>query len=169
MQCEVRTGCPGELLLAQWALETGWGKYSPGNNCFGIKEYPGCYGRQSLWTFEWFTAPQLEAWLKKDGRKAVETGEVRPGGLGTSRKYRVMDWFATFPSTADCFNRRAALFYSGAYKPYADRYQKDHDLKALAKGIGPIYATDPLYADVLYKLMTQANVTTALAKERERV
>lgn len=31
------TGIPASVTLAQWALESGWGAHSPGNNPFGIK------------------------------------------------------------------------------------------------------------------------------------
>jgi flagellum-specific peptidoglycan hydrolase FlgJ len=40
--CEQTTGLPAEITVAQWAIESGWGASAPGNNCFGIKAYPGC-------------------------------------------------------------------------------------------------------------------------------
>ena len=40
---EKTTGCPAELTLAQWALESGYGRYDmDANNYFGIKWYATC-------------------------------------------------------------------------------------------------------------------------------
>jgi flagellar protein FlgJ len=39
-----RLGVPKEWLIAQAALETGWGKSAPGNNLFGIKAMGGYTG-----------------------------------------------------------------------------------------------------------------------------
>ncbi|MFO0549951.1 MAG: glucosaminidase domain-containing protein [Polyangiaceae bacterium] len=36
-QSERETGVPASVTLAQWALESGWGKSSPNNNPFGMK------------------------------------------------------------------------------------------------------------------------------------
>ena len=44
---ERQTGVPAECTVAQWAEESGWGKNSPGNNCFGIKWYSTATGRQT--------------------------------------------------------------------------------------------------------------------------
>jgi len=40
------------VTVAQWTLERNWGSHQSGNNCFGIKEYPGCYAVQMLETEE---------------------------------------------------------------------------------------------------------------------
>ena len=43
---EAQTGCPAQLLIAQWALESKWGERPVGRfNCFGIKRA----ARHSLW------------------------------------------------------------------------------------------------------------------------
>lgn len=42
---------PASVSIAQWALESGWGAHSPGNNCFGIKAMSG-YKTQTLATHE---------------------------------------------------------------------------------------------------------------------
>src|SRR5690349_9861737 len=79
--CEQKTGCPAAITLAQWALESGWGKYAPGNNCFGIKVYAGCYGVQTLATHEYVHGKPFEENLT----------------------------FATFPTLEACFEKHAAL------------------------------------------------------------
>lgn len=42
---------PASISIAQWALESGWGAHSPGNNPFGIKGMAG-YDTQTLTTHE---------------------------------------------------------------------------------------------------------------------
>jgi flagellum-specific peptidoglycan hydrolase FlgJ len=37
MRLEQQTGCPAQLLIAQWAIESKWGETPAGHaNCFGI-------------------------------------------------------------------------------------------------------------------------------------
>lgn len=48
---ETKWRVPASVSLAQWALESGWGAHSPGNNPFGIKAMPG-YGVQTFTTHE---------------------------------------------------------------------------------------------------------------------
>jgi len=45
-------GIDGKILLAQSALETGWGRHAPGNNMFGIKKLSWLEGGQTLKTRE---------------------------------------------------------------------------------------------------------------------
>jgi flagellar protein FlgJ len=134
--CEAKTGVPATLTMAQWALESAWGKSQPGNNCFGIKAYEGCYGTQDLTTHE----------------------TIR------SKSEVVKQEFACFECLADCFNKHAELISTGA--PYAAAwasFQKTKDADGLAKAIAPMYATDPLYANKLRILMHSSGVTLALA------
>lgn len=152
------TGIPAELLCAQCILESGWLKHAPGKNCFGIKSYPGAYGRQLLATFEWFTPAQLaqfRAW--GDGRTAIATepARIRAG----KQLYQVQDWFATFAALSDCFTRRASMFTEGRYLPYARAYRETANLEAFVRGIGPIYATDPAYADRVLVFAQSPEVT----------
>jgi flagellar protein FlgJ len=161
--CEAHTGVPAELLVAQWALESGWGKHAPGNNCFGIKAYPGCYGWQLLQTREWFTDAELTKFLAGDSARTA----VLVGAANSSRaEYSVRDWFATFPSLAACFDRRAQLFLVGRYKPFAEQFLKDGNVEALVRGIAPIYATAPDYAENILAILRNQNVQFALNAAR---
>jgi flagellar protein FlgJ len=164
---ENATGAPAELLIAQWAIESSNGERAPGQNYFGIKAYPGCYGTQLLRTREWFTDVELAEFLSKGhGRTAVFDAGNTVITSGGRRKYIVHDLFATFPSVAACFEKRAQLFRAGKYKQFADAYDQDHDLEKLIRGISPVYATDPNYGDALLGIIRQQNVLTALAAAR---
>ena len=159
------TGCPGLLLIAQCALETGWLSSVPQNNCFGIKDYPGAYGRQMLKTTEWFNNSEKRWFLTKGDGRTLEPVDRSPGpgvvDMHGRSKYYAQDWFATFETLAACFAKRAALFGSGPYGYAAQRFKVDGDLPALVKAIAPYYATDPGYADKVLAIIRQADVQAA--------
>jgi flagellum-specific peptidoglycan hydrolase FlgJ len=80
---------PASVSIAQWALESGWGAHSPGNNPFGIKKLPG-YNIQTLMTTEFY------------------------GGA----YHKVPQVFAAFPSIAAAFEVHARLLaQSHTYAP----------------------------------------------------
>jgi len=163
---EKATACPAELQAAQCILETGWLSHAPGNNCFGIKIFPGAFGRQLLHTQEWFTDAERDRFLNLgDGRTAEPAVPPQQDSHGR-RHYNVQDWFATFSTLGDCFARRAVMFTAGRYAPFAAAYKMNHDIDALVHGIAPIYATDPTYAVNVLKLIHNADVQAALAQAR---
>jgi peptidoglycan hydrolase FlgJ len=119
-------GVEPRLLLAQAALETGWGGESPlhpdgrpANNLFGIKAGSSWRGsRVAQWT--------------------IEHGE----GGATRRR----EEFRAYPHTADSFADYVSLISSSPR--YAAALEKAHDAEAYARAIGAAgYATDPDYAE----------------------
>lgn len=135
LACEKATGCPAALTVGQWALESGWGKYSPGNNCFGIKFYSGAYGMQKLATHEYVRGKEYENNLV----------------------------FATFESLEKCFEKHTELLTSGApYRMVWARYLVSKDPEQLVRDMAPIYATDPHYADSVLAVMHMADVQAAI-------
>jgi flagellum-specific peptidoglycan hydrolase FlgJ len=162
-----KTGCPGLLLIAQCALETGWLKSAPENNCFGIKEYPGCYDRQLLHTIEWFTDAEREWFLRINGRTAELINPVQTAAH-ERHKYSVQDWFAAFQTLGDCFAKRAEMWDRGPYAPAAEAFKVDSDLPKFVRSIAPIYATDPGYADQVLAIIRQSNVQAAWAEAQRQ-
>ena len=135
VSCERVTALPAELTGAQWAVESGWGTHQPGNNCFGIKKYPDCYGVQML-----------------------ETTEV-VGGVRHSVKLE----FATFPSLAACFEKHSELICHA--KPYASawtEYTKVKNVAELIKAVATVYATEVEYAGRLIVVSSMSAVTTTI-------
>jgi flagellar protein FlgJ len=163
-----KTGCPGLLQLAQCALETGWLKSAPGNNCFGIKAYPGCHGRQLLTTTEWFTDAELKHFLSLGDSRTAELNHAHEQVLSGRREYIVHDWFATFETLGDCFSKRAAMWDKGRYMVCAEQFKRDGDLNALVRSIASIYATAPDYAKQVLSIIDQADVQAAW-KEAQNV
>jgi flagellar protein FlgJ len=162
-------GCPAELQAAQCILETGWLKHAPGNNCFGIKSYAGAYGRQLLQTREWFTDADAARFVALgDGRTAKAADPVQQDARGR-KLYHTEDWFATFATLGDCFVHRAAIFAAGRYALFAAAFKAGGSLDDLVRGIAPIYATDPGYADALLALIHRADVQAAITSARAGV
>ena len=141
VDCERVFKIPAELTLAQWALESGWGAHQPGNNCFGIKAYAGCFGVQLLKTVE-FT----------NGVRAI-----------------VMQPFATFANLDACIDQHARLFSTARYKHAFSQYATNHDLKALVRQVSAVYATDPDYADLLLAIVAMPAVQEALNARRTAI
>ncbi len=140
VSCERRANVPAELTIAQWALESGWGIHQPGNNCFGIKAYPGCWGVQTLTTFE------VIAGIRKS----------------------VVAEFATFLTLEACFEKHAALLTSAT--PYLGawfEYRRAPKLETLIRQIAPVYATDPQYAENLLHIVAMPEVAQCLAAARK--
>ena len=162
--CESDTSVPAESTIAQWALETGWNAHTPGNNCFGIKDYKDSFGRQLLWASEWFTDEELAQFVEVAGRTAAfdPTAPPRNG----RKKYRCQDWFAAFKDLSDCFTKRAELFQTGVYAPILEQYKTDHDLNRFVAGIAQHYATDPRYANSVMYIISMPEVQSAIADGR---
>lgn len=128
-----RTGMPAPLILAQAALETGWGRRAiptadGGNshNLFGIKAGAGWDG------------PTTE----------VVTHEYING-----QRTRVVDSFRVYDSYAEAFADHGRLISDNPrYAPVLDAADAKQAARALQSGG---YATDPAYADKLVALMDQ--------------
>lgn len=159
---ESQLAIPAEVLVAQWALESGWGQSSPGNNCFGIKKYHGCYGTQLIKTTEWFTDLEYRRFLSLgEGRTAILSPLITPNKNGR-RLYHCQDVFATFPTIVACFQKRSELFQSPRYSALLVDYLTTHNLETFIRKMSAIYATAPNYADVLLSLIRRDRVQLAL-------
>ncbi len=129
VRSEAATKVPAKLTLAQAIFESGWGGHMPGNNCFGIK-FHGIYTPQYVPTFEYVNGV----------------------------KYFQNLAFEKYPTLELCFEDHARLISAGApYQPAWKKFLLDGDADALILAIGPIYATQPGYAQTI---LTFANSST---------
>jgi hypothetical protein len=129
-EAQDRYGIPAQITLAQYGLESGFGKRMPpgSNNPFGIKARDG--------------QPYVEA----------ETTEYVNGVA-----QRVKQKFAKFDSLADAFDAHARLLAYG--KPYADARSHNDDPNAFADSLTGVYATDPKYGAKLRSVMASLDST----------
>lgn len=125
-EAQRQTGCLASIALAQWALESGWGKYTMGAcNPFGMKWYPGC----------------------KYPFVVQHTKECEKG-----KWINIEAKFQHFPDMATAFIEHGKLLMNpkGPYRsalPFANDYRK------FVKGIAHIYATDPNYEQLILKII----------------
>lgn len=156
-QTEQHTGISHLFILAQAALESGWGAHAPGNMFFGIKATPStpAHQRQLLVTTEVLPAPP-----KAGAFPQLISLQPLPSG-----KYLcvVKDWFCKYASPAESFTAHAQLFLS--HTRYAQALKVKANPYAFADAIARAgYATDPLYAQKLKQLITLLEeAETALA------
>lgn len=156
VEAEREMECPAELSVAQWAVESGWGTKQPGNNCFGIK-YAARHAKvQLLMTTEVLRRAEMEP-------DDVVIQELLDGRVRVQGKRE----FAAYDSLHECFADHGKLIVYGV--PYRDawkRYKADGDVEALAIGIAKRYATDPIYANSLVRIMRMPEVQSAIAAAR---
>ena|ERR1051326_8828263 len=142
VRLEQQTGCPAQLLIAQWAIESAWGSKPVGQaNYFGIKKADRHTKCCTVRTCEVI-----------NGKSVVENLE-----------------FADYDSLDDACRDYAWLITHGApYHAAWERYQRDHDLPTLIAAVAHIYATDPSHAHLVAAISIQANICIAVAAARVR-
>jgi flagellum-specific peptidoglycan hydrolase FlgJ len=123
-------GVPAAISIAQWALESGWGKHMPpgSNNPFGIKAVP----------------PQPSV--------SVPTREFENGQWAT--KYQP---FRKFASITDAFDLHGQLLATNS--AYAAARQYLHNDAAYATALQGHYATDPSYGHLLNAIIQGGNLS----------
>lgn len=140
-------GVPAEAIMAQAALETGWGKAVPAHadgkssfNFFGIKATP--------------------SW---DGGRLEKTTHEHLGG----RMQKVAAEFRSYASEAEAFDDYVSFLKTNPR--YADALRQGDDTAGFAQGLQKAgYATDPNYAAKLLKLARSESITQAGTVTTER-
>jgi len=138
---EQQTGCPAQLMIAQWAIESAWGEKPVGHaNYFDIKKADRHTKCCTVTTREVI-----------NGKSVVENLE-----------------FADYDSLEDACRDYAWLITQGPpYRAAWQRYQSDHDLNELATAVACAYATDPNYAHLVLSVASQQNIAKAIGFARQ--
>lgn len=137
-----RVGISCVFLLAQCALETGWGSTIVGNMMFGVKDTDGINGNEQLiTTTEYHSTDTVKyptiLWIKKIKDKLF--------------KYRIKDWFRKYNTPEDSFFDHSQFFFKN--KRYKTALTVKDDYVAFAREVAKAgYATDPTYADKLISI-----------------
>lgn len=133
---ETKYGIPHLFIIAQAALESGWGEHAPGNMLFGVKDHDGLNGNEQLITTTEFLPtpsakfPEVMSVVQIMGKKLW--------------KYIVKDWFRKYNTVDDSLNDHAMVLMATRYKP---AFQFKNDPYKFADAIALAgYATDPDYA-----------------------
>ena len=124
------TGIPASFILAQAALESGWGARAPGNNLFGIKPGPKWKGPTVTVTTHEFI-------------KGVRT--------------KVDDKFRAYPTLDACMADHAAFFKANPRYAACFKEKTGEGWARAAAKAG--YATDPKYAELLISIMRGRNMS----------
>lgn len=152
-ETERKTGISAKAILAQAALESGWGKAAPGNMFFGVKDTDGINGNEQLITT---TEYSRRADLKFPVVISI-TPVVRNGQKWF--KYVVKDYFRKYNTPEECFTDHANFFFKNPR--YKKALEVKHDPYKFVEAIAAAgYATDPNYASTLKQLVKMVETNT---------
>lgn len=135
LQMEKENGIPALAVMAQAALESGWGAKSIGNNIFGIKYQKGDHGHMEVLTTEY--SPRDDAFKGQNVKSKTYVKEIN------KFKYKVLQYFADYETPLDAFRAHSKLLLTNRYKHCLRwSYSPKRYLIAVWRAG---YATDPNY------------------------
>jgi hypothetical protein len=144
------TKIPFEWAISHIAMESGWGKSSPGYNFMGIKG--NSQNGQLLWTWEAFNdVSKFDKFPEKD----ESTLKVKDGKY----QMKVKDWFRKFNSMEESIDYYYSLLLNKRYKPALDVYLSSegtpwsYGLDILRRGYAT--ANSEVYANRVKQLFNQ--------------
>ena len=148
---EAKTGISAIAILAQGALESGWGSAVVGNSFFGVKSLPGALAadKQLITTTEYSRRQDLKFPVILSVTPVVRNGVKM-------FKYSVKDYFEKYDSAAECFEEHGNFFIQNARYKSALLVKSD-PVKFLTAVAKAGYATDPNYAATLTKIVAMIN------------
>ena len=148
LETERKTGISHLFVLAQAALETGWGERGVGNNFFGIKVPKKLIS----------STPNEKKQLLCTNEVLSSANAVFPKIFSIKKRadfkytYVVLDWFRKYDTPEECFTDHAELFFRN--KRYAKALLVKSDPYKFAEEIAKAgYATAINYASSLKKLI----------------
>ncbi|TJY62871.1 flagellar assembly peptidoglycan hydrolase FlgJ [Sinimarinibacterium sp. CAU 1509] len=142
-QAAEKIGVPAEVLVAQAALETGWGRHQ-------LRHPDGSA------SFNFFGIKADKRWQGSD--VSSRTTEFSQG-----RMHRTQASFRSYDSIADAFDDYVNFLQSNPR--YADALRHGGDARQFTSGLQKAgYATDPRYSDKIMRIAHGRTMNTALAK-----
>jgi flagellar protein FlgJ len=143
LKVEKKTGISAIAIMAQAALESGWGERAIGNMMFGVKDTDGINGNeQLLTTTEYSKASTLKFPIILSIKKQLN-------GL---YKYLIKDYFRKYNTPEQSFLDHANFFIKN--KRYSKALLAKGDTMKFIDEIAKAgYATDPKYADKLKSIV----------------
>ena len=148
IETERKTGISHLFILAQAALESGWGERGVGNNFFGIKVPKNLVS----------STPNEKKQLLRTNEVLSSANAVFPKIFSIKKRadfkytYVVLDWFRKYDTPEECFTDHAELFFRN--KRYAKALLVKSDPYKFAEEVAKAgYATAPDYANSLKKII----------------
>jgi mannosyl-glycoproteinendo-beta-N-acetylglucosami dase len=148
LETERKTGISHLFILAQAALESGWGERGVGNNFFGIKVPKNLVS----------STPNEKKQLLRTNEVLSSANAVFPKIFSIKKRadfkytYVVLDWFRKYDTPEECFTDHAELFFRN--KRYAKALLVKSDPYKFAEEVAKAgYATATNYADSLKKVI----------------
>ncbi|MBS1505227.1 MAG: glucosaminidase domain-containing protein [Bacteroidetes bacterium] len=156
-QTETKSGISAVAILAQAALESGWGEHAPGNMFFGVKDFDGLNGNeQLLTTFEYSKRSDLTP--QQIG--LVTIAKVEPTTIKGVKffKYTGTSYFRKYNTPEESFTDHTNVFFKTKLPDGSLRYAaalavKNDPVKFVSAIAAAGYAQSPNYADQLVSLV----------------
>ena len=158
---EKQTGCPAQLMIAQWAIESEWGAKPVGHfNFFGIKRA----ARHTKWckvsTKEVFTPEQRDNWNRQHVTDPARVITILSNGRLC---VEVDDEFADYDSLdASCHDYAHLITEVEPYSHAWQQYEQTKNLTELIQAVARTYSTTSQYANLIEEIAIQANVLNAI-------
>lgn len=143
-EAELKTKVPAIFIMAQAAVESAWGKATPGNMMFGIKDTDGINGNEQLiTTTEYLKSPTAKF-------PAIISKVFLPAK--NLYKYVVKTWFRKYNSPKESFEDHGNFFIKN--KRYHDNFITcKSDWRCWCKEVAKDgYATGTNYANLLLQI-----------------
>jgi len=143
-QTQDKTGISAIAILAQAALESGWGSSAPGNMFFGIKDTDGVNGNEQLL--------KTSEYLATNTVKFPQILSVTWDSTKKLYHYLVKDYFRKYDTPEQCFTDHANFFFNNSRYAMALTVRQDPFLFT-TEVANAGYATAPGYSDLLHKII----------------
>lgn len=146
-------GAPAIFVVAQSALETGWGRSVPRNMYFGVKATKHWKGqKQLIKTTEFFTTPP----------KFNSMGEPIQIVSRTGTKYVILDWFRAYATPIESLRDHLALMKTKRYRGAFEFKNNPEKFAEFVSNAG--YATGKAYTIALHKTMQTVRQLLGIAQ-----
>ncbi len=140
------TGIDAVAILAQAALESGWGEHAPGFEFFGVKDTDGVNGNEQL-----LVTTEISRRMDLQFPVIISVKPVTINGHGYF-KYIVKDYFRKYNSAEQAFTDHANFFIRNQRYGRALGVKEDPE-KFVTEVAAAGYATAPGYAAMLIKII----------------
>ena len=156
-QTESKTGISAIAILAQAALESGWGAHAPGNMFFGVKDFDGVNNNeQLLTTFEYSRRNDLTP--KQIGLEKID--KVDPTKIKGEKffKYTGQAYFRKYATPEESFSDHTRVFFNttlaGGILRYGKALEVKNDPIKFVQAVAAAgYAQSPTYGELLTSLV----------------